>query len=121
MRVLNGAVGILVAAAGGWIALWAPPAFETLTGSTLPVPAAAEPAAMAVWSGVAFLRVVGAVLFGIGVVLWAASAPVVNPRRVQTALLISSAFAGLVTWAQQVAIWTNAVGWGLVGLFGVLA
>jgi hypothetical protein len=76
---------------------------------------------MVIWSGVAFVRVFGAVLFSLGAALWANSARISQPRVTQTVLFVSCVFAGLIVWSQQVAIWTNAVGWVLVGLFFALA
>ena len=121
MQLVNRALGLLVAVIGVGLALWAPPAFEMLTGHRLPFPAANDGAAMVVWSGVAFLRVFGAVLFGIGAVLWSSNARAATSRGIRLALFLSSVFASLLVWSQQVAIWANSVGWALVGLFGVLA
>jgi hypothetical protein len=69
--------------------------------------------------GVAFVRACGAVLFGLGAVLWAASARA-GPRNIEKAVFISSAFAAVILLTQQVAIWANAVGFVLVGLFCVV-
>jgi hypothetical protein len=113
-------LGLVVMSVGLGLAGWAPPAFEMLSGQVLPAPVAANEAAMAVWSGIAFVRVFGAVLFGMGAVLWTSNARVPRPRATQGVLFVSSAFAGLVVAAQQVAIWANAVGWTLVGFFAAL-
>jgi hypothetical protein len=131
MRVLNRILGLLVAMVGFGLAGWAPPAFEllsghslpipVLSGHSLPIPVATDPAAMTAWSGVAFVRVFGAVLFGIGATLWASNARTPRPRVLHAILFVSFVFAGLIVWAQQVAIWGNTVGWALVALFGALA
>jgi len=121
MRVLIRILGFLVASLGFGLALWGPPAFERLSGHSLPIPVATDPAAMTVWSGVAFVRVFGAVLFGIGATLWASHARNPRPRALHAVLFVSFLFAGLIVWAQQVAIWGNTVGWVLVGVFGALA
>jgi hypothetical protein len=118
MRVINRSLGCLGVAVGLALAGWAPPILGLLTGQPMPVPVASDPQAMAVWSGVAFARVCGAVLAGLGAVLFASSAPVVRPRNVTASLFASSLLATAVVVAQQVAIWTNAVGWTLAGLFG---
>ena len=120
MRRLNRVLGLFVAILGVGLALWAPAGFERLTGQPLPVPAANDQAAMIAWSGVAFVRVFGAVLLAIGAALWASTTGAAT-RGVQLALCLSAAFAGVIVWAQQVAIWANSVGWALVALFGVLA
>ena len=66
------------------------------------------------------MRVFGAVFFGLGAVLWASHTRTLGPRATQKALFVSSAFATLVVLAQQVAIWSNAVGVALVGLLCAL-
>ena len=76
---------------------------------------------MAIWSGVAFVRVFGAALFGLGAALWASNSPAPRPRLTQAVLFVSFVFGGLIVWAQQVAIWANETGWALVVLFFVLA
>ena len=120
MRLLSRFIGLVVMSVGLGLAGWAPAAFEVLSGQVLPAPVATDQAAMAVWSGVAFVRVFGAILFGMGAVLWTSNARVPRPRATQGVLFVSSAFAGLVVTAQQVAIWANAVGWTLVGFFAAL-
>ena len=120
MRVLNRVMGGLVAVLGFVIAGWAPLAFEVLSGRALPAPVASDQAAMTVWSGVAFVRAFGAVLFGIGAVLWAANARTPRPRITHAALFLSAVFAALIVAVQQVAIWSNATGWALVSVFAAM-
>ena len=121
MRVFNRILGLLVVAAGAGLAGWAPPVFELLSGRALPAPVSTDQTAMVIWSGVAFARVFGAALVGIGAALWASNAQSPSPRVIQASLFVSFVFAGLIVSAQQVAIWTNAVGWALVTLFFLLA
>lgn len=121
MRLLNRVLGAIVATTGLILAGWAPGVFTVLTQQQLPPAIASDSAAMSVWSGVAFARVFGAVLFGVGAVLWATNASVVRAKAVQTALFFSFALATAVVAAQQIAIWTNGVGWALAGLFAALA
>ncbi|HYT68401.1 MAG TPA: hypothetical protein VEL51_18390 [Vicinamibacterales bacterium] len=121
MRLLNRTLGCLVALIGLGLAGWAPPAFEVLSGRVLPTPVASDQVAMTVWSGVAFVRVFGAILFGAGAVCWASNAQIPKTRVIQASLFVSFVLAGLIVSAQQVAIWANAVGWVLAGLFCALA
>lgn len=121
MRVFNRILGLLVASAGVGLAGWAPPVFELLSGRALPTPVATDETAMVIWSGVAFVRVFGAALVGLGAALWASNAAIPKPRVIQASLFVSFIFAGLIVWTQQVAIWANAVGWALVTLFFLLA
>jgi len=121
MRLINRMAGSVVALVGLLLAGWAPPAFELLSGRALPLPVASDPTAMTIWSGVAFVRVLGALLVSVGLILWAANARAPRPRVFQAIVCAGALFAALITSAQQIAIWTNAVGWALVGLFGVIA
>ena len=121
MRLLNRAVGWMAVVVGLVLVGWAPPILALLSGHALPAPVASDPAAMVVWSGVAFARVCGAVVAGMGAVLFASSAVVFRPSLVAAALLASSVLATAVVASQQVAIWTNALGWGLVFLFACFA
>jgi hypothetical protein len=121
MRLLNRVLGAVVATTGLVLTGWAPGVFTLLTQQQLPPAVSSDSAAMAVWSGVAFVRVFGGVLFGVGAVLWVTNASVVRVRAVQTTLFFSFALATAVVAAQQIAIWTNGVGWALAGLFAALA
>ena len=121
MRALNRGVGIVVALLGFGLAAWAPLFFSSLSGHPLPNPVATNSLAMAIWSGVAFARAFGAVLVGVGAVLWASNATGDRPQLVQRLLCASFIFATLIAWIQQVAIWSGPIGWALVGLFGGLA
>ena len=73
MRRLNLTLGILTVVVGLSIASWGPAAFEMVTGHDLPIPQSGDAVAMTIWSGVAFVRVFGAVLLGLGALLWAAN------------------------------------------------
>lgn len=121
MRRLNRILGLAIVAVGFALAGWAPRAFEVLSGHTLPTPVATDVTAMTIWSGVAFVRAFGAVLVGFGGMLWAATARTSGTRSIETLVFVSSAFAAAIVLAQQVAIWANAVGYVLVGLFGAIA
>jgi len=112
---------LVIVAVGFGLAGWAPPAFEVLSGYTLPPPVATDMTAMTIWSGVAFVRAFGAVLLGLGGVLWAANTRTPGTRSVEKAVFVSSTFAVVIVLTQQVAIWANAVGFVLVALFCAVA
>ena len=121
MRVINRAAGVLVVLAGLFLAGWGPRAFELVSGWTLPAPTVADQTAMAIWSGVAFARVFGALLVSVGLIVWAANARAPRASVFQGIVCIGALFAALITSTQQIAIWTNSVGWALVALFGIIA
>jgi hypothetical protein len=77
--------------------------------------------AMAIWSGVAFARVFGALLVSVGLIVWAANARTPRAGVFRVIVCGGALFAALITSSQQIAIWTNAVGWALVALFGAIA
>jgi hypothetical protein len=121
MRVVNRAAGLLVVAVGLFLAGWGPVAFELLSGGTLPAPAVNDRTAMAIWSGVAFARVFGALLVSVGLIVWAANARTPRDGVFKAIVCAGALFAALITSSQQIAIWTNSVGWVLVALFCLIA
>ncbi len=121
MRMLNRILGLLAAAIGMAIAGFGPSVFELVSGRALPAPLGGDRDAMLVWSGVAFVRAFGAVLFAIGAALWATSGPVLKPRAIHGAFFIGFLFAALILWSQQSSVWSGAAGWTLVLLFFALA
>ncbi len=121
MRMLNRVLGLLVAAIGMAVAGFGPSVFEALSGRTLPAPIGGDRDAMVVWSGVAFARAFGAVVFGIGAALWAVNASAPRQRAVHLSFFVGFLFAALIVWSQQTSIWTGSTGWALVALFAALA
>ncbi len=100
------------------------PAFAVFYGE----PPAADPArastlAVQVWTGIAFMRLVGALLAGVGLMAWCARGLTHNDAQLALArgLLRLSVLAFLTALAQQLAIWTSPAGWFLVALFFGLA
>lgn len=100
------------------------PAFAVFYGE-LPAadPARASTLAVQVWTGIAFMRLVGALLAGVGVIAWCARALTSGDAQlaVGRGLLWLSVLAFFTALAQQLAIWTNPAGWLLVALFLGLA
>ncbi len=103
------------------LASWGPIVFKMVSGFPVPPARAEDPAAMLVWSGVAFARVFGAALMGLGAVLLASTRASGRDRAIGVALCLSSTFAALVTAAQQRAIWSSRNGLILVAMFGLIA
>ena len=121
MRMLNRILGLIVAAVGMVIAGFGSSVFEAVSGRALPAPIGGNPDAVVAWSGVAFARAFGAVLFGLGAVLWAVSARSPRARSIHMACLAAFLFAALIVWSQQASIWTGSAGWALLALFAALA
>ncbi len=121
MRAASRAIGWMAMFVGFVFASWAPRAFVAISGRPLPVPRPEDAIAMTAWSGVAFARAFGAVLLGLGAVLWIAARGKQDEAAVHKVLFGSSVFATLVVLAQKVAIWSNAVGFVLVGVLGSIA
>jgi len=70
------------------------------------------------WYAASFGRMLGAVLFGTGFVIWAASGyvgkgPETRPldKRLILALLATNGMGLFVALIQQITIWANAAGW----------
>lgn len=121
MRHLGQGVGIAVAVLGLWIALWgAHVIFRLMLGSALPWEAN-DPVPMTTWTGIAFVRVFGAVLLGLGTVLWAVQRERNRERAIKIALLVSALLAALVAVAQQIAIWSGSFGYVLIGALVLVA
>jgi hypothetical protein len=82
----------------------------------LPAPAAGEPT----WVGLAFMRVFGAALAGLGLTIVGASRLRGEAARALGAPLATGlAVLGFVTFAQALAIWSTPAAWLLGGLIGV--
>ncbi|MFN0179607.1 MAG: hypothetical protein ACKVZ0_12485 [Gemmatimonadales bacterium] len=95
-------------------------AFEVISGRVLPVPDGGDSGAMLVWSGVGFLRVLGAALAVLGSVTAAYDPAAATPSLVGRVLAVTAGFATVVTAAQVQAIWGVGPGLLLVFVFGVL-
>jgi hypothetical protein len=94
----------------------APETLRLFGVGTLPPPAAGEPA----WVGLAFMRVFGAALAGLGLTTIGASRLRGEAARVLGApLAIGLAVLGLVTFTQALAIWSTPAAWLLGGLIAV--
>lgn len=115
MIVVTRSIAVLLIVCGIIMAGWGPLVFEVLSGSQLPQPVADDAVAMAIWSGVAFARVLGALLVCVGALLLGSTAA--NRQRAMMVGLLWSALLGtVVTASQQSAIWSNRVGYVLVAL-----
>ena len=121
MRRLGQVVGIVVTILGLWIALWgAHHIFQLMLGSALPWQAG-DPVPMTIFTGIAFVRVFGAVLVGLGAVLWAVQRERNRERTIKAALFGSALLATLVAVAQQIAIWSGTFGYVLIGALVLVA
>ncbi len=121
MGAASRAIGLIAMLVGFAFASWAPRAFVAISGRPLPVPRSEDAIPMIAWSGVAFARAFGAVLLGLGAVLWITARGRRDDAALHKVLFASSVFATLVVLAQQVAIWSNVVGFVLVGILASIA
>ena len=81
------------------------------------VAGASDPASMAFWFQLAFIRLFGTALIGLGVVLLWCQSHLTNPQRNSLVKLLSVVLGALALMAvgQQVAIWSANGGWVLSG------
>lgn len=80
---------------------------------------------MAYWITASFVRLFGAALFGLGLLLWAVQGAIkeASPaaqRSVLAAMLLANGMAAFVALTQQVSIWQSTAGWVTCGLFLLL-
>lgn len=80
---------------------------------------------VAYWYITSFARIFGAVLLGMGVVLWATSGAIneITPHSVRGilyALIIAYVVVLITVLTQQVAVWQSPAGWVMAVLFGGL-
>jgi hypothetical protein len=81
------------------------------------VAGASDPVSLTFWFQLAFMRLFGAAVIGLGVVLfWCASHLTLAQHR-SLARLLSVVLGGLslLTLVQQIAIWNSGAGWVLTG------
>lgn len=121
MRALTRFLAFGVALTGLVLAGWGPVVFEALTGRALPAPIATDAAAMTAWSGIAFLRVLGAALGVLGAVAGTLLAKEPSLQRAWRVLAGTTALTAVLVLAQTWAVWGTMLGGLLAGAFAVLA
>jgi hypothetical protein len=94
------------------LAGWGPMMLPSYGAAQIPAPVADDVYAMSFWSGVAFVRLCGAVLGGFGLLIWSVRNVIATEagRDVAIALFVGSGFAFLISWSQQTAIWGTTAG-----------
>ncbi len=107
---------ILFLALGIAFAMYAPLMLAFFQVPELPIDTATY------WHVAAFARLFGALLFSLGLLLWAlratiAEAPTETRRRTLLALILGNLMSGLVAITQQSSIWLTPAGWVGTGLF----
>lgn len=95
--------------------------YEAITGVALAANGPTAPESLLSWTALSFLRVLGALILGIGVVLLAATKREGRERAISKAILAMAMLAALATASQQYAIWSNQLGLVLVAFFLLLA
>jgi hypothetical protein len=76
----------------------------------------------AYWQIAAFARMFGAVLFGLGLLVWAVSRgieemPVERRRSILFSLVLGNLMAAFVSTVEQVSIWGTSAGWVMAAIF----
>ena len=81
------------------------------------VAGASDPASMAFWFQLAFMRLFGTALIGLGIVMLWCQSHLTNPQRSSLAKVLSVVLGALafMTVVQQIAIWNANAGWVLSG------
>jgi hypothetical protein len=112
------AVGVVLLVATGAVA-----SMLGATGGSSAVPGASDPASMAFWFQLTFIRLFGTTLVGLGVILiWChAHLSALQHRSLVQVLSGVLGAVALMAVGQQVGIWTSTAGWILAGSLLVVA
>ncbi|HEX8087462.1 MAG TPA: hypothetical protein VF762_01335 [Blastocatellia bacterium] len=94
------------------LAGWGPMMLSSYGATQIPSPVADDAYAMSYWSGVAFVRLCGAVLTAFGLLIWSVRKVIITEagRGIILAVSIGSGFAFLISCSQQTAIWGTTAG-----------
>jgi hypothetical protein len=108
--ILLGATGAVASALGA-------------QGGAGAVPGASDPASLAFWFQLSFIRLFGTTLIGLGVVLWWCRTylPIEQQRSLLQVLGGTISALAAMAVAQQMAIWTSRAGWILAGSLLLIA
>ncbi len=103
--ILLGATGAVASALGA-------------QGGAGAVPGASDPASLAFWFQLSFIRLFGTTLIGLGVVLWWCHSHLRPSEHRSLATLLAGVLGAVtcVALASQIAIWTSNAGWILAGV-----
>lgn len=112
---------ILLVAAGIAFALYGP-----LMMAYFAVPEILDSNVLVYWEMASFVRLCGAALFGLGILLWAIqpalkSADLKVQQSVIEGMILANGMAAFVSLTQQAAIWQTPAGWITSGIFSLLA
>jgi len=111
-------LAIAALATGATLLIATAPVLQGLGWPTRPATGASDPLALTAWWGFSFARVAAILLMGAGVCLWSVRHELSEAaaRRLAGALSISLiGLAGIVA-AQNQAIWSSRLGWGLFAI-----
>jgi len=99
-----------------------PPGFDLFYGAVPSPPTAGSPGADPVYVGIAFMRLFGVMLAGLGIVAWAVRGLTNSDAQeaVARGIQYAAALGGLMALAQEIAVFASAAGALLVALFVVL-
>ncbi|RPI26863.1 MAG: hypothetical protein EHM61_10430 [Acidobacteria bacterium] len=116
LQMLVTLTGALLIGFGFVFLFWGPMTLSLFGASHLPTPVVSDEAAMQVWSAVAFTRLFGATLLGLGVVIWLLRSAVLLVGTRKLAGVIASIFGilSLTVLIQQLAVWRTSAGWAML-------
>ena len=108
--ILLGATGAVASALGA-------------QGGAGAVPGASDPASLAFWFQLSFIRLFATTLIGLGVILWWCRTHLLIEQQRSLLLVLGGAIGALAAMAlaQQTAIWTSRAGWILAGSLLLIA
>jgi hypothetical protein len=112
------AVGFVLLVATGAVA-----SMLGVPGGSDAVPGGSDPASMAFWFQLAFMRLFGTTLVGLGVILIWSHAKLSAPQHRSLVRVLAGVLGAVAVMAvgHQIAIWTSTAGWILAGSLALTA
>ncbi len=112
---------VLLMALGVFLAGWGPLILPILGIPPLPAPDPQAAEAIGIWKLAAFVRLFGAAVLGLGLMIWAMRGvgDAVTVRRVARSAALANGLILILVLTQQLAIWSSVSGVALVGFFAV--
>jgi hypothetical protein len=113
---------VLLMALGAFLTGWGPLILPSLGIPPLPLPDPQAPQAIGLWKVIAFIRLFGAAVLGLGLVVWALRGVEdgVALRRVARGMAIATGLILGTILIQQVAVWSTWPGVALAAFFALM-
>ena len=95
---------------------WGPMMLSLFGAGQLPTPVVSDDAAMQVWTALAFARLFGATLLGLGIVIWLLRSAVLwlGTRKLAGVIASTLTILSLTVLIQQLAVWRTSAGWAML-------